>query len=191
MVYKGQIVTRGAYEPILHEDVRQALITLFADPARKTSPGNTPKWLGSLIYRCGECGDGTTMTVRRNTAGIPVYRCRAVGHCSWPAARTDAHVENVVVERLSRPDISDLLPRETGVDVAALRQELVVTEARKKGAAQMFARGAIDGEQLETITAEARHGGSRGCAATCRPPRRRARWPTSPPLTTPAAPGAT
>jgi hypothetical protein len=40
------------------------------------------------------------------------------------------------------------------LDVAALRQELVVTEARKKGAAQMFARGAIDGEQLETITAE-------------------------------------
>jgi hypothetical protein len=63
-------------------------------------------------------------------------------------------VENVIVERLSRPDISDLLPKETGVDVAALREELVVTETRKKGAAQMFARGTIDAEQLETITAE-------------------------------------
>ena len=41
-VYKGEIVRRNAYDPILHEDVRQALITLFADPARKTSPGNTP-----------------------------------------------------------------------------------------------------------------------------------------------------
>jgi site-specific DNA recombinase len=154
VVYQGQVVTRNAYEPILHEDVRQALITMFSDPARKTSPGNTPRWLGSLIYRCGACNDGTTMTVRHNSAGVPVYRCRRVGHCSWPAARTDAHVESVVIERLSRPDISDLLPRETGVDVAALRQELVVTETRKKGAAQMFARGTIDGEQLETITAE-------------------------------------
>jgi site-specific DNA recombinase len=43
-VYKGEIVTRNTYEPILPEDVRQALIRLFADPARKTSPGNTPKW---------------------------------------------------------------------------------------------------------------------------------------------------
>jgi hypothetical protein len=36
----------------------------------------------------------------------------------------------------------------------ALREELIVTEARKKGAAQMYARGTIDAEQLETITAE-------------------------------------
>ena len=68
--YLGDIVLRNAYEPILPDDVREALITLFADPARKTSPGNTPKWLGSLIYRCGKCDDGTTMTVRRNTSGV-------------------------------------------------------------------------------------------------------------------------
>ena len=88
VVYQGQIVTRNAYEPILPDDVRQALITLFSDPARKTSPGNTPKWLGSLIYQCGKCDDGTTMTVRRNTSGTPVYRCRAAGHCSL-AGRAD------------------------------------------------------------------------------------------------------
>jgi len=155
VVYKGQVVTRGACEPILPEDVRQALITLFADPARKTSPGNTPKWLGSLIYRCGKCRDGATMSVRRNTSGTTVYRCRAARHCSWPAVRVDAHVENVIIERLSRPDVTDLLPRETDVDVAALREELIVLEARKKGAAQMYARGTIDEEQLGTITAEA------------------------------------
>ena len=166
----------------------EALITLFSDPARKTSPGNTPKWLGSLIYRCGKCGDGTTMSVRRNTAGTPVYRCRAAGHCAWPAVRTDAHVENVIVERLSRPDVADLLPRETDADVAALREELIVLEARKNGAAQMYARRAIDEEQLGTITAEAarRIGAS---APICRRPRPGARWLTSPPPMTPAAPG--
>ena len=154
VVYRGQIVTRNAYEPILPGDIREALITLFSDPARKTSPGNTPKWLGSLIYQCGKCGDGTTMTVRRNKSGTPVYRCRSGGHCAWPAARVDAHVENVIVARLSRPDVTDLLPREKDVDVAALREELIVLEARKKGAAQMYARRAIDEEQLVTITAE-------------------------------------
>lgn len=58
------------------------------------------------------------MTVRLNKSGTPVYRCRAAGHCQWPAGRVDAHVESVNVERLSRPDVTDLLPRETGVDVA-------------------------------------------------------------------------
>jgi len=154
VVYQGKIVTRNAYDPILPDDVRQALVTLFSDPARKTSPGNTPKWLGSLIYQCGTCKDGTTMTVRRNKSGTPVYRCRARGHCQWPAGRVDAHVESVITERLSRPDVTGLLPREAQADVAALREELIVTEARKKGAAQMYARGTIDAEQLETITAE-------------------------------------
>jgi site-specific DNA recombinase len=60
VVYRGEIIRRNVYPPILDEDIRQSLITLFADPARKTSPGNTPKWLGSLIYRCGVCTDGTT-----------------------------------------------------------------------------------------------------------------------------------
>ena len=153
-VYRGEIVRRNAYEPILHEDVRQALITLFGDPARKTSPGNTPKWLGSLIYRCGKCGDGTTMTVRRNKSGTPVYRCRRAGHCCWPAERTDKFVENVIVARLSREDVAGLIPHEAEVDVAGLRDELVVCDTRKRGAAQLYARGGIDEAQLETISAE-------------------------------------
>ena len=153
-VYKGQIVTRNAYDPILHDDVREALITLFSDPARKTSPGNTPKWLGSLIYRCGKCKDGTTMTVRKNTSGTPVYRCRKAGHCSWPAERVDKYVENVIVARLSRDDAAGLIPHEAEVDVAALRDELAVCHECKNGAAQLYARKAIDESQLVTISAE-------------------------------------
>ena len=156
-VYRGKIVRRNAYELVLHEDVRQALITLFGDPARKTSPGNTTRWLGSLIYRCGKCQDGTTMTVRRNTSGTPVYRCQRAGHCCWPAERTDKFVENVIVARLSREDVAGLIPHEAEVDVAALRDELVVCDTRKRGAAQLYARGTIDDAQLETISAELDH----------------------------------
>ena len=79
-VYRGEIVRRNAYEPILHEDLRQALITLFGDPARKTSPGNTPKWLGSLIYRCRKCQDGTTMTLSRLSGSRTSLR---TGNDAW------------------------------------------------------------------------------------------------------------
>jgi hypothetical protein len=154
VVYKGEIVRRNVYPPILDDDIRLSLITLFSDPARKTSPGNTPKWLGSLIYQCGVCADGTTQTVRKNTSGTPVYRCRAKGHCSWPAEPLDRVVASVIVARLSRPDVTDLIPGGLEVDVAGLRDELIVCDARKRSAAQLFAQGSIDEEQLATITAE-------------------------------------
>ena len=154
-VYRGEIVTRNAYTPILEDDIRLALITLFSDPSRKTSPGNTPRWLGSLIYECGVCADGATMSVRNDPRGNPTYRCRATGHCCWPAQPADRYVENVIVARLSRPDVVDLIPRERDVDVTALRDELIVLDARKRDAAQRFALGRIDGEQLDTITATA------------------------------------
>jgi DNA invertase Pin-like site-specific DNA recombinase len=151
-VYKGEIVRRNAYERILDDDVREALTTLFADPGRKTSPGNTPKWLGSLIYRCGQCDDDTVMTVRQNQAGVPVYRCRDKGHCSRPAHALDTVVTTTVIKRLARADVVDLIARTPDVDVAALRRQAMVLEQRKQEAALQFANGDIDAAQLATIT---------------------------------------
>lgn len=153
-VRKGEIVARDVYDQILPDDVREALVTLFSDPARKTSPGNTPKWLGSLIYRCGACDDGETiMTVRRNQAGVPVYRCRNKDHCSRPAHALDAAVTDTVVRRLARADAVDLIVSVPDVDVAALRRQAMVLEQRKQQAALQFADGSIDAAQLATITA--------------------------------------
>jgi len=152
-VYQGEILKRNVYEPIITEEERQALITLFADPRRKTSPGNTPKWLGSLIFRCGMCDDGSVMTVRY-AAGVAVYRCRAKGHCQWPAEKLNDAVEELVIARLSRSDLVDLVRKDVPqLDVAALRSQLAVLETRKRDAAQRFARGTIEGDQLEEINA--------------------------------------
>ncbi|GAB3729447.1 recombinase family protein [Nocardiopsis nanhaiensis] len=150
---KGQITKRGAYEQILPDDVREALITLFSDPTRKKSPGNTPKWLGSLIYLCGDCDNGeATMTVRRNQAGVPVYRCRDKGHCSRPAHALDAVVTTTVIKRLARADVAELITQTPEVDVAELRSEAAVLDQRKQQAALQFADGTIDAAQLATIT---------------------------------------
>lgn len=155
-VYQGKIVRRNAFLPIIGEDERQALIAMFADPARKTSPGNTPKWLGSLIYRCGVCNDGTTMTVRKDGQGEFCYRCRVKGHCSWRAKRVDLYVENVLISILSRNDIASLLPRAaSNVDVTALREEMVELDSRKRKAAQRWTLGTMDDAQLDTANATA------------------------------------
>ena len=45
-MHQGRIVTRNVYPEIISEDKRQALITLFSDPARKTSPGQHAPLVG-------------------------------------------------------------------------------------------------------------------------------------------------
>lgn len=152
-VYRGKIVRRNAFPPILEDDERQALADMFADPSRTTAPGNTPRWLGSLIYRCGACDNGNTLTVRKNAQGQFVYRCRVKGHCSWPVQRLDAYVEGVLTGMLSRGDIADLLPSAgKPVNLAALREEIVALDAQKRSAAQRWTLRKIDDAQLDTIT---------------------------------------
>ncbi|WP_433423573.1 recombinase family protein [Microtetraspora malaysiensis] len=154
-VYRGEIIRKNALPAIITEDERQALIAMFADPKRRTGPGNTPKWLVSRIMQCPVCDDGPTMTVRYNSQGIAVYRCVMGGHCSTPAEETDRWVETVMIERLSRPDLADLLPQRATVDVAALRAEVIAIEARKKNAGKMYARGGIDEETFQDTCEEA------------------------------------
>jgi site-specific DNA recombinase len=156
-VYKGKIVKRDAFAVILEEDRRQALITLFADPARKTSPGNTPKWLGSLIYRCGKCDDGAIMSARKDSQGRPVYRCRLKGHCSWPALDVDKYVENVMVGLLHRDNIAQMIRPAKQIDTEALYAEVKILEQKKADAARKNTLGVAgyDDAVFETILATA------------------------------------
>lgn len=153
-VYRGEIVKRNAFAPIIPEEKRQALITLFTDPTRKTTPGNTPKWLGSLIYRCGVCDDGTIMTARKNSRGTFIYRCRTKGHCSRIAHDVDQFVEAVMIERLSRDDIADLLPQRATVDVNALRDRLRELDAEEADVAIRAAQKKITAVMMEVFSAE-------------------------------------
>jgi DNA invertase Pin-like site-specific DNA recombinase len=154
-VYQGKIVKRNAFPAIIEEDRRQALITHFADPARKTSPGNTPRWLGSLIYRCGACDDDTVMSVRKNAQGQFIYRCRAHGHCVWHARELDKYIENVMVGLLHRDNIAEMIQPAKEIDAAALYAEVKVLEAKKADAARKNTLGSYDDAVFETILATA------------------------------------
>ena len=155
-VYKGEIVARNAWPAILTDDEREALKALLTDPSRKTSPGNTPKWFGSMIYLCGHCDDGTPMTCRYTNGGQRVYRCRVKGHCQRDAESIDAYIAAIMVERLSRDDVADLIATRPDVDVAKLREEEKALHERKKGLALKAAVGTIDDEMLAVATAEIR-----------------------------------
>ena len=53
IVHRGEVQegVQAPWKPILGRDEWQAVTVLLTDPSRRTSPGNTPRWLGSGLYR--------------------------------------------------------------------------------------------------------------------------------------------
>lgn len=163
MFYKGEEVGRASWSPIVDEDQWRALVSVLTDPTRRTSTGNRVRWLGSGLYVCGapDCGQPSlrVSTVgggsRTATRRPPAYRCRVpgAGHVVRAAEPVDQLVVGAILERLSRPDVRDLLvPRGPAVDVNALRGKADVLRTRLDELAVKFADGALTASQLAAGT---------------------------------------
>ncbi|MFJ8082003.1 recombinase family protein [Streptomyces sp. NPDC096205] len=157
-VYRGEEVGRGKWEPIVDEAKYRAVCAILKDPSRTTTPGATPKWLGSILYRCGR-GDCPHFMYVTQSGGrmYPSYRCQT-GHGGGRRAEiVDQYVEDVIVERLSRPDAHGLLlPGPADVDVAALQVESEQIRRRMTDLAALFGAGTIDMVQFTQGTDTAR-----------------------------------
>lgn len=147
----------ASWPAILPEEQWRAVAVLLTDPARRTTPGNTPRWLGSLIYQCGVCaqqGTGETCMVTGALNGRgPSYVCRdrGGGHLRRAALRTDEFVEEVLIRRLAQPDAVTLVrPRPQAPDRAGLASELAALRERAAQLAAAFADGAVTVQQLRT-----------------------------------------
>jgi hypothetical protein len=156
-VHKGEVVGKASWPAIVPEESWRAVVALLADPARKTSPGNRARWLGSGIYICGGCGE-TVICSRSGQARNPCYRCRppraggqrSGNHVTRTAAPLDEFVEELIIGRLSQPDAVELSHQDQGEDVAPLHVEAVTLRARLDELATLHADGAIDARQLVT-----------------------------------------
>jgi site-specific DNA recombinase len=132
-VHQGELTgVRGNWPPIVTEDQWRACRALLTDPARRSTPGNERRWLGSGLYLCGECGAGLIVSAVGGK-GRPirkVYRCRTGSrrHVARDAISLDAWISLAVIERLSRPNAAAALePRRP--DTAALSVELAAVRA--------------------------------------------------------------
>ncbi|MER7963572.1 recombinase family protein [Streptomyces ardesiacus] len=157
-VYKGEEVGKGQWEPIVDEAKFRAVVAILKDPARRTTPGATPKWLGSMLYRCGR-GDCPHFVYVTQSGGrkFPSYRCQT-GHGGGRRAEVvDQYVEDTIVERLSRPDAHELLePAPEGVNVAALQAEGEQIRMRLRNLAGKYGAGEIDDMQFAVASDTAR-----------------------------------
>ncbi|WP_416983502.1 recombinase family protein [Streptomyces sp. T028] len=157
-VYRGEEVGRGKWDPIVDETKYRAVVAILKDPSRRTVRGNQPKWLGSLLYRCGR-GDCPHFVYVTQSGGrqFPSYRCQSAHGGGRRAEVVDQYVEDTIVERLSRDDAHELLlPAPDDVDVAALQAEAEEIRGRMRNLAGMYGGGQIDEVQFTEGTDTAR-----------------------------------
>jgi DNA invertase Pin-like site-specific DNA recombinase len=148
---------RGNWEPIISRETWDAVKLILTRSRSKA--GNRLKHLGSGIYLCGVCDDGTTL--RSGYAVNPgkrhrIYKCRNGSHISTKADPIDEYVEAEIHWILSAPgNFADYF--RTGdthqVDEAALRAERDELERDLSGLAASFAARKIRLSQLEEATA--------------------------------------
>ena len=132
-----EIIGAGQWDAIITEQQWRALASLLGDPARKP-----PRGAYTLLGGLALCQCGNTVASSVNATGKHVYRCNTATrgnrpglHCQQMAASVDAYVEKVIVERLSRDDIADLITPPATVDTAALHREAASIRANLKQSA--------------------------------------------------------
>jgi site-specific DNA recombinase len=136
--HHGQIVGDAVWEPIVSAEDYEAMMAVFADPARKTTTGHHPRWLLSGIVVCGACG-GKSKVARSH--GYTSYTCKDGFHTSRRTEHMDRIVTKAVVDRLKSDDIlaSMSASKTVGEDVMAEAKAL-------RARLDAFVDNAADGE---------------------------------------------
>ena len=164
--YLGEAVAEGTWTPVLPRETWEAVRALLAHPARKPPRGVRTLLGGLALCLCGNTLQGTV-----NATGKHCYRCNAATrgdrpgpHCQQMIAPIDDYVTRVIIERLSRDDLADLVtPKRPDLGplhtaAAAIRRNLNELAAdRAEGLisrAQMLAATERGNARLAEITAQ-------------------------------------
>lgn len=155
-VYRGEEIGPAPWPAIVSEAKFRAVVSILTNPARRTTPGNQPKWLGTSIFRCGVEGcDRTVISTRTGGSKLPSYRCNCrKGHVVRNIKHVDKLVVAKVLDRLSRPDAMDLLMVTEEIDTAALHAEAMALRQRSDELAVEAARGKISVRALTVASKE-------------------------------------
>jgi site-specific DNA recombinase len=144
---------------LVDRDDHDAVVALLSQPSRQAAPVSRPgarvHLLSWGIGECGVCGDNLRVSLKGNSrhgTKKSLYVCDGRGCVGRDEARVDLFVGHVVVERLKRGDLADLLTMDDGAEAAALKRAEGI-RARLARAADDYADEKITVDQLHRITA--------------------------------------
>lgn len=152
-----EIVGKAQWPAIVPEHVWRGVVAVLGDPRRRTQFSSARRWMGTGIYYC-HCGS----TVFATSAGLHTsrpkvaYMCRSGKHVARIASELDAHVDALVIARLSQPAATVRLLRRDEVDLAALQVRAAGLRAQMDELALLFAKRTVSASQLEIGTAALR-----------------------------------
>jgi site-specific DNA recombinase len=128
---------------------------LLGDPARKP-----PRGAYTLLGGLARCACGNKVAAGTNATGKQIYRCdpatrgdRPGPHCQQMTANVDDYVERVIIGRLGRDDIADLItPPSAAVDTVALHREAAAIRRNLDEMAADRALGLVTRTQMIAAT---------------------------------------
>lgn len=152
MEHQGEVIGEATWPAVLEVEKWRAVVRILEDPARRTNQTNSAvRWLGSGLYLCAVCETGVRADTDRR--GVSIYRCKQSAHVTRVQEPVDQYVRGVIVERLRKPDLADLLQAaRPDVDVRRLENKVIELTERKNQLGALFAESAIDAEQLTVGT---------------------------------------
>ncbi|MFG3048160.1 recombinase family protein [Streptomyces sp. NPDC048241] len=159
--HRGEEAGPANWPAPLDEPTWRSLIALIEDPSRRTSPGGERKYLGSGMYECGQCSaKSRIVTSNRAERGQheAAYSCRKVkNHFVRKIEPVDQYVQLLVLERLSRPDVADVLAaREDPVDVSGAQRQMREARQTLDALAAALGAGEMDLQEWKVARQSAR-----------------------------------
>lgn len=169
MVHKGEIVmgadgkpVEAPWEAITTPETLAAMKAMF--DGNPKVPGNKPQHLLSGAMLCGhpDCVGrpdkqrnmrlGRRKPTKKNP--YPAYRCQVKGHNWIKAEGTEAHVEEIILRWLEKPESADVIePVDTQLAVRVAEQ-VNALEERKASAKRLFRKGVLSETELEESVME-------------------------------------
>jgi DNA invertase Pin-like site-specific DNA recombinase len=107
---RGDIIGKGAWEPILDRATWEQLRALIDDRQTGRGGGSRPRSLLNGLALCGVCDK----PLARSVTSVPVYQCRVAGtwsarHVTVSAAPLEQMVEAYARERLADPRVREAI----------------------------------------------------------------------------------
>jgi DNA invertase Pin-like site-specific DNA recombinase len=118
-----RVPVRGNWTPLIDEDTYRRVEAELRDPSRQKVTSFERKYVGSGVYRCGVCGEGTMRVSFPGRNQGRKYACAAHSCVMRSGDPLDDYVENSVLERLSRKDAKLLVAKPGTDDVGVLQDK--------------------------------------------------------------------
>lgn len=164
--YKGEVIGKGDWPPIIDDDTHSRLVALFS--SRRGHPRTLPArvyLLAGGLVRCGECGTG--LRGNRDSRGRARYACPAssnggCGRVVINVERSESIVRDLVFDYIDGPDFAAALKRaqaaasDSESEVSNLVDDLAEDRTRLVELGDMLADGEVSRVEYQRLAARVR-----------------------------------